>query len=409
MSQSSATTSTVVTFLVEGLLYSGLLTGTSMVMAHYLEFLQIPAAVFMFVDTVSVLASINTAIIILLFSTKFTKQGGSFTNSLIAEASQGFSVVSTIMWVALLMCLILELPRISSIPGKDASSSVIPIAIVLGLGTVIPLLSFVVTFAATPDGATNSLFFNGSTVGAVSLLFMVVASLGNGGVMKCYPYAGGGTSFIFWVLVVSYWTALYVLEVIVYCRWNPFGSMWAMLTGGDRDLGKKMPTQPDEPAVGFAAFWRVIKQFHINYWRILGGVLNVVIVITTLNFTNSNIHSFVGLMVVIIAAVHIPLVFSFKDVEKDIIPAALSGLELPIDRSKLKQGESYFPQYQNRAASNTTKHEAVFDSRIPAMQSAGIDLMHFKAPASAVHQGPSSLNASFARQRHTNTNIEVFS
>jgi len=412
MSQPTGMTSTVVTFLVECLLYSGLLTGTCMILAHYFEFLRIPAAVFMFVDTVSVLASINTAMIILLFSTKFTKQGGAFTNSLIAEASQGFSVVATIMWAALLMCLILELPRISTIPGMDVSSSVIPIAIVLGFGTVIPLLSFVVTFAATPDGATNSLFFNGSTVGASSLLFMVIASLGNGGVMKCYPYAGAGTGFIFWVLVISYWAALYVLEVIIYSGWNPFGSMWKMITGGNSDQQQQILGPSDDSATGFRAFWRVIKRFHINFWRILGGLLNVVIVITTLNFTNPNIHNVVGLMVVVVAAAHIPLVFSFKDVNNNIIFAAVAQSKLQSNRNDLREEGTHFGQYQNAAAAlanNIPNSANVFGSIIPAMHTTASHTRPFDTSTTATYQLQKSHAVPIARQRRPGTNMEVFS
>jgi hypothetical protein len=196
-------------------------------------------------------------------------------------------------------------PRITSVPGFPSSASVVSLAIVLGFSILIPFLAIVVTYAAVPAGARNSLIFNGSTVGSASLLFFVMVSFGSGGVMKCAPYNGYGTNLSFIALVFTYWVLLYLIELAVFFRFNPLGVFWNILAGRDAQTGDSSYTTSNT-----AVHDGFLNSVSINYWRIPGCVLNLSIVLSTMWFCTFSVHTSVIIAVIVVLAAHLPLVFS---------------------------------------------------------------------------------------------------
>jgi hypothetical protein len=285
----SGATSTVVTFTVETLLYTAALTASCWFASHYVSFLRIPALAFMFVDTVSVMASAHAVATILVFSIRPKAVGGAFSDGVLAEVAQGFAVVSSLLWLVVLLCMFIDVPRIAAVPGFPASSSAIALAVVLGLSVVVPLLALVITYAAVPAGSGNSLLFNGSTVGAACLLFFVTISFGNGGVMKCYPNASSYSTLSFCVCVISYWGILLILEV----------GIWTFL-GNNGDHHKQY-------------FQNIhLGWIEINVWRIAGCLINIMIVATSRFYADDSLNDtilFAGFAVVLL---HVPLIITLK-------------------------------------------------------------------------------------------------
>jgi hypothetical protein len=290
-------TSTVVTFTVEILLYTAVLTASCWFASHYFAILRMPALVFIFTDPVSVMASLQAVSMILVFSVRPKSVGGAFSDGVLAEVSQGFAVVSSLMWMAFLGCMFIEVPRITAVPGFPASASAITLAVVLGFSVVIPFLALVVTYAAVPAGSGNSLIFNGSTVGAACLLFFVIVSFGNGGVLKCSPDTDNASNMLFYALVLSYWGMLFVVEMAVFS--DPLESIWGFL-GYDA-----------------AQYHRFINSFGLSWldidvWRILGCIVNVAIVATSLFYVQSSMQSTVWVVIFVVIGLHIPLIFTLK-------------------------------------------------------------------------------------------------
>jgi hypothetical protein len=372
-------TVSVVTFTIEMLLYTAILTGTCWFAANYFSVFRIPALVFMFLDTVSVMIAVHTVIMMLIFSVRHKSAHDAFSDSVLSDFSQGFTVVCSLLWLLVLICMFLDVPRIAAVPGFPSTASIISLAIVLGISSVIPLLSFIVTYAAVPDGAQNSLMFNGASVGAFSLLFFVIVSFGSGGVMKCAPYEGSGVIFIFCMFVFVYWILLYLIEVFIFFNWKPLQYMWDSLTGGGDGQYNRQNSEG------------VVKLFDISFWRIPGCLLNMVIVATTMAYSQPAIHGTVGVVVVVVALVHIPLIIvinvDYWLIEPDVAqPAgvevseisnhnnlhydvAARGIQYPMNASGISQRDSKtaapfvqtfpphehmtlstpFPQLQNRS------------------------------------------------------------
>jgi hypothetical protein len=295
----SGSASTVVTFMIENLVYIALLTATCWLVAHYFPILRIPALVFMFVDSVSVMACVHTVSTILIFSIRPKQIGGAFSDCVLAEVSQGFAIITSLMWLGFLWCIFLDVPRIASVPGFPSSASAIVVAVVLGLSVVIPFIALVVTYAAVPSGAGNSLFFNGSTVGAASLLFFVTLSFGSAGATRCIPHEDEAARLFFGILVLSYWCALLVLEAIVFLRVDVFESLWVMF-GNDA-----------ETYYEYVNCVRV-SWIDISVWRVFGCVLNVVIVASTGWYIKESQAQTLNIVLIVVAAVHVPMVFTIN-------------------------------------------------------------------------------------------------
>jgi hypothetical protein len=298
------TTATVVTFTVENLLYTAALTSTVLFLSHYFSIVHMPAIVFMFVGVVSVLMALHVITMLLIFSMRHKSAGGAFSDTILSEVSQGFSVISSLLWLGLLLCMFLDVPRITSIPNLPSSASVVSLAIVLGFSIVIPFLATVVTYAAVPAGGRNSLVFNGSTVGAVSLMFFVMVSFGSGGVMRCSPYDGAGASMYFFVSVCTYWGLLYVIELAVFLQFSPLSVLWNMLTGREQGINYMTPEDNINENTGF------LSSFSITYWRIPGCILNILIVVSTTLFCPTSMYFSVIVAAITVGTAHIPLIFS---------------------------------------------------------------------------------------------------
>jgi len=209
--------------------------------------------------------------------------------------------------------MLIDVPRITSIPGHEPAESIIAIGAVIGSTIFIPFLALVVCYTAVPESASNNLIFNGSTVGVFSLLFFVLVSYGSGGVTKCEPYSSTNSSFIFIILVVSYFTALYIIELMNFVR-NPFSWFFS---------GVEVASSQTESNGLFS-------RFKINWWRIPGAALNGVIILSTIAFSSSDVHSFVGLVFIIVMCMHLPLIMTIKfnfNQAKSIPTAVVSGIE----------------------------------------------------------------------------------
>lgn len=295
----SGSASTVVTFTVENLLYTALLTAICWFVAHYFPILRIPAIVFMFIDSVSVMASVHAVSTILIFSIRPKRTGGAFSDCVLAEISQGFAVISSLMWLGFLWCMFLDVPRIAAVSGHPSSASAISVAVVLGFSIVIPFLALVVTYAAVPSGAGNSLVFNGSTVGAACLLFFVMISFGSGGVTKCAPYGDEAARLFFCTLVLSYWCALLVLEVIIFVHLDIFESVW-VLCGNNADTYYE-----------YVNCCRV-SWIDINVWRIFGCVLNVVIVSSAGFYIKESQQQTLNVVLCVVFGVHVPMILTIN-------------------------------------------------------------------------------------------------
>jgi hypothetical protein len=294
-------TTTVVTFSVELLLYTTLLTASSWFVEHYLAIMRVPALAFVVLDPLAVMAPVSTAMLVLFFSVGDKASSGGFADDSVAQATQGFTVVASIMWGLLVACMFVEVPRVSSVPGHEPAASALVMAIIIGFGALVPLLAMIVTYAAVPGGQRNSLVFNGAAVGSFSLLFLVILALGNGGVTKCPPYAGAGTSFIFAVLVIIYWVALYAVELLVFSEWDPIASLWNKVTGQTTNSRKRR------------THWysAVLGHFSVNYWRVVGAIVNEIALGTALGFTQSTVHGLVVVVMLVVAALHVPMVLKF--------------------------------------------------------------------------------------------------
>jgi hypothetical protein len=301
---SGGTAATVVTFTVENLLYTAVITSTVWFLSHYFSVVRIPAIVFMFLSVVSVLIALHTVAMLLVFSMRVKSANGAFSDSILSEVSQGFSVISSLLWLGFLWCMFLKVPRITSVPGLSSSASMVTLAIVLGFSIVIPFLATIVTYAAVPGGGNNSLIFNGSTVGALSLMFFVMVSFGSGGVMKCAPYDSAGISFTFFVMVCTFWGLLYLIELLIFFGVSPLTSMWNILTGQGNEGQGLSPEYNKNKATGF------FDSFHITYWRIPGCALNMFIVFSTTGFCQSDMHFVIIITAIVIGGLHIPLILS---------------------------------------------------------------------------------------------------
>ena len=280
-------------FQIELCLYSVVLAASCHFTANYASFLHIPAIVFMCLDAVSVMLFVHVIAMVVVFTLHRKHPGGVFTDAVAAEVSQGFAVVSSLLWCGMLSAVYLDLPYITASPGGKSSASAVALAVVLGFYTVVPFLALVSTYVATPEGGSNSLLLNGSTLGAASLMFLVLVCFGSVGATRCPPFGGSTNRVLFTILVVVYWILLVLVEMAVLSEWDPLG-----FTLGNREGG---------PVGWLSAF-----KNRIGYWRGLGCLLNIVIVATSLAFSHSDVHGTAGLFIIFIIIVHIPPVFGME-------------------------------------------------------------------------------------------------
>ena len=341
--------STVFTFMVENLLYTAALTATCWFVSHYFPMLRIPALVFMFVDTVSVMACTHAVSSVFILSLHRKSAKGVFSNSTLSETSQGFAVVTSLLWLGVLWCLFLDVPKITSVPGFPVSSSAIALAVVLGVSVVIPVLTLVTTYASVPAGYENSLVFNGSTIGAVCLLFLVIISFGSGGVTKCHPHVGPVVTTLFYVLVLSYWLALLILEIVIFAGFSPLHSIlhWT----GNKSNGQNTAIER------FRDAW--FSWCEITLWRIVGCLLNVAIILSSFMFTDSAVHNTIWIVALIVVILHIPLVFSIKlnrsDSYQDDQESVPTAHPIP------QQPQAFMPpQFQAQAANSDSVMASTF-------------------------------------------------
>lgn len=287
-------------FQIELCLYSVVLTATCHFVAFYMPFLNIPGIVFMCTDALSAMLVAHIIALVLIFSMHRKFTDGIFTDSIVAEISQGFTVVSSLLWYNLLGAFYMNMPYITATPGGLSSASAVSISVVLGFYTIVPYLALIATYIAIPDGFHNSILFNGSTLGAASLFFFVFVSFGSVGVTRCPPFSGVVNSILFTTLVGIYWVMLFLVEIAVLKEWDPIG-FW-------KEEGEE--TDNEDESSGFI---RNFKDFsvrsRISYWRVVGGLLDTVIVCTAIAFSNSDIHGTAALFVIFIIVAHIPLIF----------------------------------------------------------------------------------------------------
>jgi hypothetical protein len=284
-------------FQVELCLYSCVLAASCHFAANYASFLHIPAIVFMCLDAISVMLLVHVIAMAVVFTLRRKYPGGVFTDSVAAEVSQGFAVVSSLLWVCLLSGVYLDLPYVTASPGGKSSASAVAIAVVLGFYTVVPFLALVSTYVAVPEGGSNSLLLNGSTLGAASLMFLVLVCFGSVGATRCPPFGGSTNRVLFTILVVVYWILLVLVEMAVLSEWDPLG-----FTHESQEA-----EEGGEPTGWLSAF-----KNRISYWRGLGCLLDIVIVATSLAFSHSDVHGTAGLFILFIIIVHIPPVFGLE-------------------------------------------------------------------------------------------------
>ena len=100
--QTTDSVSKMFVFQKELCLYCAVLTASCQVAANFASFLHIPANVFMCLDALSTMLFVHLVAIVLVFTLRRKYTGGVFTDSVAAEASQGFAVVSSLLWLGLL-------------------------------------------------------------------------------------------------------------------------------------------------------------------------------------------------------------------------------------------------------------------------------------------------------------------
>ena len=294
----ASSVSKMLVFQIETCLYCAVLTASCCFASNYFTFLKIPAIVFMCVYAVFWMLVVHIIVMLSVFSLRSRPTAGVFMDSVVADVSQGFAVVASILWVSLLSGMYLHLPYITATPGGESSASAVALAVVLGFFVVVPFLALISTYMAVPDGATNSLLINGSTLGAASLLFLVFVSFGSTGFTRCYLFGGGANNSLFIFLVVIYWGLLFGVEIADEF-WDPL-ELW----GGAQAVEGTV-----QAPRGFLAKVQSLNvSVRISYCRIVGCLLDIMIVATSIAFSNSDIHGTTGLFILFITLVHIPLV-----------------------------------------------------------------------------------------------------
>jgi hypothetical protein len=339
-----------VTFEIELLLLTFTVSTTIWLMSAYLNStLKIPPMVFMFVGSICSMALVTLAAQVFVFSTRFKINGGPLGDTVLSQVCQGFAVVSSVMWIGLILIMFIDVPRISSIPEFEPAASLISASIVIGFTFLIPFLALVVCYTALPEDAHNSLLFNGSTVGAFSLLFFVVVSFGSAGVTKCDPFSGVFTNLIFFVLVWVYFGVLYLVEIANFFKWNPLKMFQS--GAGNNAAQVSNSTKPKGGILGLGRAIESVLGFNhkINYWRIPGCILNGAIILSTIPFSSSHVHVTVGVVFVIVMVAHIFLIvnvdvggattFEVPSADTDEVPSA--ELETMDDNFPMKSTYQY--------------------------------------------------------------------
>ena len=286
-----------VTFEIELLLMTGVISATTMFMSSYFNStLKVPPLVFMFLGSVCAMAVTTLVAQMVVFSLHTTSRGGPVGNTVLSEVSQGFAVVSLFMWIGMTLLMFIDVPRITSIPDHEPAASLVAVSIVIGFTIFIPFLALVVCYTALPEDENSSLVFNGSSIGVFSLLFFVLISFGSGGVTKCEPFDQSFSSMMFIILVWTYFGLLYLIEVANFKKRNPLAGLFS----GDGATASNADTSSNDFSGGIS----------FNFWRIPGAVLNGVIIISTLAFSSSAVHGIVAVVFIVVLCMHVPLLIS---------------------------------------------------------------------------------------------------
>jgi len=330
-----------VTFETELLLVTATTSATIMFLSAYFNsVLKIPPLVFMFTGAVSFMAIVT--LIAQMNVLSIHKPGVGVGDTVLSEVCQGFAVISSILWVSLIFFMFVDVPRITSIPDYEPTASIVSVGVVVGFSFLIPLLALVVSYTALPEDGNNSFVFNGSSVGAFSLLFFVLVSFGSGGVTKCKPFESAASSTWFIICVLSYFGLLYGVEVVNHYTQNPLKKMVTSNT----DLNKLPPMTPDETHT--TSF---LGRIQFNFWRIPGVALNSCIILSTIIFSSSAVHSTVVIIFFVVLCLHVPLIlkigpvgnvgkdpiqFNVNDGEYSMVPTVY-----PAGENVLSEGVAY--------------------------------------------------------------------
>jgi hypothetical protein len=333
-----------ITFLIETCIYSAVFSSTVVFLdAYFSAVIRLPAMALMFIDAVVWMVIVNS-IVLFIYMCYHTNSESGFQNNFFAEISKGFCVMCSLLWVIMLLCTTsVNVPFITALPGSTTSASLIPLSVVLGFGFIVPLLATMCSFVAVPVGGSNSLLLNGPAVGAASLLFLVLVAVGNGGVTKCPPFSGDTNRYVFYIIIVVYWISIVFIELAMFFKWNP------VPTGLKIFKQKSFTWVRGGVSISIA----------INGWRIVSCVVDVIIVLSALAFCKSEVVWVVGLALLLVVALHVPMVIdlkfstikTFRVKHGDEVSSNVSsGITVASFERPLSQGAVFDGRYRGQAA-----------------------------------------------------------
>lgn len=319
-----------VTFMVENCLYTVVLSTTVHAIGYYLTALvQFPALVFMLLNSFTAVLTVNTVFIFIVLCNSRGSVTGDFQSNHVAELSKAHASVTTLLYTMVLLCTTsINSPFIAAVPGKTTASSLLALGIVLGFGAIVPFLSILSAFVATPAGFNTSLV-NGAIVSAASLLFFLLVSLGSAGTTKC-RLSGAANSVAFYMLVFIYWGAIVCIELAIFWEWNPVSTVFGFFkrqpvvpaaAAAQLDATTNIPVKPlaaDTVPTRLVIYSRVVAAFKIvstmfpvtNAWRLVSGVVDFVIVWSTLGFCSTEATGAVEIALLVVVALHVPMVIT---------------------------------------------------------------------------------------------------
>jgi hypothetical protein len=293
-----------VTFLTENCLYTAVLWASVRAVVFYVAVVKLPALAVMLVDSFVATLSVHTIVIFVVLSNSRAPATGEFLSNHVAELSRGHAVVCLTTWTGMFLCTTsISSPFIAAIPGGTTASSLISVGAVLGFGAVVPFLSIMSAFIATPAGSYTSIV-NGTSISAMCLVFFVLLSLGSSGTTKC-NLAGSANSFAFYMLVFLYLAAIALVEMVVFYKRNI-----QTVTGVEVH-----PMAASAGATLYSRLSTMFKNFFVlfpvtNVWRLVSGAVNFVIVWSTLGFCSADVTWAVQLALLFVVALHIPMVIT---------------------------------------------------------------------------------------------------
>lgn len=318
-----------VTFLVENCLYTAVLWASVHAIDFYLTIVKLPALIIMLVDSFMATLLVHAIVVFAVISNSKSSNTGEFLSNHCAELSRGYAVVCSVLWACMLLCTTsIHVPFIAAVPGGTTASSLLSVAVVLGFGAIVPFLSILSTFVATPAGLYTSIV-NGTSISAACLVFFVLLSLGSVGTTKC-SLVGSANSFAFYTLVCIYWAAIVLVEMVIFFKWDPVSMMFNLFKGhpsstpsstpsGEHrgeavvQINTVSPNQHSETLTAriVAAFRDFSRLFPVsNVWRLVSGAVDFVIVWSTLGFCASDVTWAVELALLLVVALHVPMVIT---------------------------------------------------------------------------------------------------